>query len=228
MTDTQDSGSVNGSASVETAADQAVEDLCQLAITPVEQLNVVASAVEGEAGFLYGDRLWDLVSQIVSDERQARSISRILENFQPESTSTILEYLRNWRLENQANAERLSQSAYDDIAAKLPQLLRPYPAIKRHVKARVLSSAIGNVAQSIHLFCDLRPVFDENQERVEGYVPLTILRLSYKEQSGQMREVEVHLTKTGLDIIRRETEKAQKKLDVLQRSVENCLPPDLF
>jgi hypothetical protein len=202
----------------ETGAEQMASDLLEVAKVSLDDVDAIATALESEIGFLNAGRLRELLAERIADEEQLDAIVRILTNLRVESVQPALEFLRK-RRGDKANVPLVEDSALQDVEAKLPKLVRDYPALRRYLKAGILKTATGNLAQSIHLICDLRPVFDENRERIEGLVPLTILRLSYIQQDGQAREIEVNLPRQSLAILEAELKKAQTKIAVLSQEV---------
>ena len=56
-------------------------------------------------------------------------------------------------------------------------VIKPYPGLHRQAKAQKLSEATGLRLEHLEIICDLRPVFDDERESVEGVIPYTIVCL---------------------------------------------------
>ena len=196
--------------------DQAIEDLIAVSEIPIELIGGLAAALNSEPGVAGFERVHAIASGTISDEQQALAAARVLTNFGPENVTTVIDSLRALRTNFPNQQVRITEKNLEGLQQNLPQLIRPYPSLDRYFKARLLTGVIGNLAQSVHLVCDLRPIFDETRERVEGLVPLTILRLTYAQQDGKKRELEIYVPQPLLTAMMKEAKKAEKKIKVLR------------
>lgn len=90
-------------------------------------------------------------------------------------------------------------------------------------KAQRLLRDTGNEIRDSIFICDLRPVFDDSQERVEGFVTLANLRIRYTRQSGRRATFEIALTEEELTTLIENGQKALAKLKVLKETVHDIL-----
>jgi hypothetical protein len=68
----------------------------------------------------------------------------------------------------------------------------------------------------VEIICDLRPVFDNERESVEGVIPYTILRIVSIGADGLPVAMETILTQAELGELAEKSEAAVKKLDRLR------------
>jgi hypothetical protein len=98
-------------------------------------------------------------------------------------------------------------------------------------KAERLSTLTGQRLESFDLICDLRPIFDESREHLEGMMPYTRLRVVAIGADGLPEAFESELTRQQVHDLAQKASKAAQKLDVLLDAIEtNWLPgglPDL-
>ena len=72
-------------------------------------------------------------------------------------------------------------------------MIREFPAIERNRKAKRLQTMLGKQVQEVELICDLRPIFDKKREMIEGFIPITILKLICEAQNEETEVIEVIL-----------------------------------
>ena len=94
--------------------------------------------------------------------------------------------------------------------------IKPYPGLNRQAKAQRLSEATGLRLENVEIICDLRPVFDNERESVEGVIPYTILRIVCIGADGLPVAMETILTQAEVGELAKKSEAAVKKLDRLR------------
>lgn len=88
--------------------------------------------------------------------------------------------------------------------------------LSRQWKALSHMRRTGAPLDGIKIMCDLRPVFDDEREHVQGMVPLVTVRLDVTDMNGLPAAYETTLTEAQLAELAHETQQAQKKLQVLR------------
>jgi len=203
---------------------EAVDALLAVSEIPERTIDSLAVALRNESGFLDRARLAQVVHGILPDERLASGIVSTLESLRREKVDDAIRALRRWRDADGENAAKFPGEALSSLESRLPRLIEAYPAMERYRKARRLASMTGNVAESLEVICDLRPVFNEKRDRVEGIVPITTLRLEYERQGDETAVLEVVFSREMLDELVQKAQTAQQKLKVLSVCVSEWIP----
>lgn len=199
------------------------EDLLAVGEASAEQIETLAGALEHEPGVLTDGRLEEIIGRHIGMPPLADAILRALVNLSPESVEEAVRNLRQWREASPPNGAKLPVERLEQVRDRLSRLIRNYPALVRYRKAESLKTLTGRVAESTELVSDLRPVFDQSRTTVEGLIPLTTLRVTYR--SGDATDVlEVLLSMEALEDLASEVEKAKKKLAALRESVGRWVP----
>ena len=201
-----------------------VEDLLAIAQLRPEEIDRVSAALGAAKGFLDGGGLLKIVRDVIPDREVSSAISIAIRSLRPKQLEFTLASLREWREVNKENAQRVPEEMMEAIERNLTHLVRDYPAWDRRRKARRLATLTGNQVGQIDLICDVRPVFDHDRERIEGFIPLTTLKLSYEGQGERNGCIEVLLSVDDLDDLSEKVEMARKKVDALRESIDRWLP----
>ncbi len=204
-----------------------VEDMRTIARIPDDQIDAIATALEAEIGFLDKEKLSQLVGSVVDDESCASAVVIALNNLRSQQLEQIFEALEKWRQADQQNAEVFSDETFADLKVKLSRLIKDYSALARFRKTRRLRSILGNTVEEIEIICDARPVYNDTRDLIEGLIPITTLKIEYEGQDEETHEVEVMLTRDGVNDLAKKVEKAQQKLDVLGESISQWIPNGL-
>ena len=78
------------------------------------------------------------------------------------------------------------------------------------------SDAIGAELDDFRIICDIRPIFDKQRERIEGAIPLAVLRLEYSKPDGESAVVEVRVTEKQIAKFGEKIADASLKLRVIK------------
>ena len=76
--------------------------------------------------------------------------------------------------------------------------------------------ATGAELDECQIICDIRPIFDEGRDHVEGAIPLTTLRLEFSNPDGESQVVEMRLTEKQLQDLLKKFAIAQRKLNAIK------------
>jgi len=91
-------------------------------------------------------------------------------------------------------AQSLEPQERQILCDRLRKLVAEPIGIAKQYKARQLVDAIGAELDGFRIICDIRPIFDQKRERIDGAIPLAILRLEYSEPNGESAVVELRVT----------------------------------
>ena len=207
-------------AAADAVSKQMAEDLLVVTQLSVEQLETLAKRVAESKGFLNRTELLDLTNSISGDDRKANSLVRVLLNLTPDAVEQTIASIQKWRSQKPENDRYFSTAAFQSLQERLPQLICDYPAIDRYRKAIHLQTVLGSRVQGVEVICDLRPVFDEAREKIEGLIPITTLKVSFTEQNEEIRVVEALLEGDLLRELSEKLEYARKKLAVMENSID--------
>ena len=202
-------------------------DLRIVATIPGDTLKQLAKALESQTGFLNADACAELIGQLVPDETQRDAAFNAIQNLRPEALEQLVSVIGKWRNESDENRKLLSEADYADLQARLPVLIRDYPALNRMQKAQRLMNVLGNEVKGIGFICDARPVYNKTHDEIEGIVPLTTLKIIYERQNLDAEEIEFVLSESDLDQLIDQANEAKKKLSVLKNRVNTWLPGGL-
>jgi hypothetical protein len=177
-------------------------------------------AVEQSTGFVGWRRVHDLVREHVPDEHQASSLASFIMNFSEvrRDLDTNAESLA--RDISSRLSEALTSQERTSITTRLPRMLSPKQGIERQAKVEAVVRSTGGHVDEFSLVSDLRPIFDESREKIEGFVPMTTLRIVVH-RSDDTECVEVRITEDDLNEMCAEAERAKRKLLALKRFVKS-------
>jgi hypothetical protein len=91
-------------------------------------------------------------------------------------------------------AESLEPQQRRTLIDRLRKLIVEPIGLAKQFKARQLVDAIGAELDDFRIICDIRPIFDLKHERIDGAIPLAILRLEYSKPDGESAVVELRIT----------------------------------
>lgn len=150
----------------------------------------------------------------------ADNIVRTLLNLKPGDVARIVKTVDRWRRSTEERIELFTDELFASLERNLRVLVADYPSVELIRKANRLLRDVGNEFKSVAFFCDMRPVFDEPRENVEGFLTLANMRLIYVNQVGERHACEVALTEEELKKLIENSQKALAKLDVLKTTSE--------
>ncbi|MHB1034156.1 MAG: hypothetical protein ACYC35_04905 [Pirellulales bacterium] len=117
-------------------------------------------------------------------------------------------------IENKADALQPTQRrTLTDRLRKL--IVEPIGLVKQY-KAQQLVDAIGAELDGFRIICDIRPIFDQKHERIEGAIPLAILRLEYSTPDGDSAVSELRVTEKQIAMLGERIADARLKLRMIK------------
>ena len=87
-------------------------------------------------------------------------------------------------------AEKLEPQQRRTLTERLRKLIAEPTGLAKQFKAQRLVGAIGAELADFRIICDIRPIFDQKHERIDGAIPLAMLRLEYNTTDGDSAVVE--------------------------------------
>ncbi len=215
---------------VDTASADAtmLADLKAVSTLTDDETNTLRERLSQFKGFLDPMALADEVQRVIKVGSTARSVQTTVQNLDAKDAKRLVESLAERG--KQDKDFPLSEVELGRLGAILPKLIQPYPALARFEKAVRLAKLTGQELESIELICDFRPIFDEDRKQIEGMMPYTRLHIVATGADGLPKSFEAELTHQQVSDLQEKAVKAESKLDVLRKSVENWLPeglPDL-
>jgi len=178
-------------------------------------------------GFLDPKAMLSTIRRVVEDTNAAEAVRRVLRNIGPSQVKRMVAALEEGRDEEDFPFDK---AQFKRLKQRLEKLIQPYPALARFQKAERLVNITGQQLETVELICDLRPIFDERRENVEGMMPYTRLHIVATGEDGLPKPFEVELTYQQVSDLAKKVEKAKSKLEALRQSIETWLPgglPDL-
>ena len=139
-------------------------------------------------------------------------ISSVLHSAEIELSDAMTQFAEviSDKLEGFSGAER------DSLIQRIHRLVVDPAGLARQYKARQLAGAIGCELDEFRLICDVRPIFDRDRFRIEGAIPLTVMRLEYSTPDGDNAVAEVRITEKQLAELAEKIEVAKRKIDTLR------------
>jgi len=204
-----------------------VNDLKVIANLPDELVQTIRQRLSEADGFLDPKSLLGKIRDVIEDSNAEEAVRKALQALAPIDVERLLRSLDD---ELQKESSPFDQETVDGLKRVLPELIKPYPGLVRFRKAERLSKVTGNELESVELICDLRPVFDEGREAIEGMMPYTRMRVITTGADGLPKSFEAELTRLQVETLAEKANKAKEKLDVLSKSVQTWIPgglPDL-
>ena len=171
----------------------------------LDQLGSLAQELTSFDGFLDKPTLKKIVKSFVPNEDHAVRVWRLISQFDEplRQTKSGLPGLFDRMAEAiQAPEDKenplLTPAQFDELKRRMSIIIKPYAGLNRQAKAQRLCEATGLRLENVEIICDLRPVFDNERESVEGVIPYTILRIVSIGADGLPVAMETILTQAEL------------------------------
>ena len=120
------------------------------------------------------------------------------------------------------HSESVDQEKREVFETRVRQLIVASKGLDLQHKAETLVGATGASLAWADVYCDVRPIFNEDRTEVRGAIPLSVLRMDYFSVSGDTETLEVRLTEGQLEQVRQKIESAEKKINVLKKELGRC------
>lgn len=200
---------------------QLVTDIKRLSEVPEKQIDQLSDAVHSTSEFYLIDKV---IAAHIDNEKHAKAVSRLVENIVPESRKFLTGMIRNWRKSLSDPDSYMTEEKLETVSVSLEKLIRNSPAITRVKKAQVLKTVTSNEVFGVMFVCDARPVYNEARDDIEGYLPVTTMKIVYHRQNGDNEEIEFALMPIEIDLFIDRATKAREKVKVLNAKMSQLLP----
>ncbi len=174
--------------------------------------------------FLDRRSLFSLVGEVLGEGEESRDVASIIYRIGDMLHDADMPAQKAMDELGKAIEEKADAIEPDDrriLVDRLRTLAAEPVGLAKQYKARQLVDATGFELDGLQIICDLRPIFDQDRERIEGAIPLTVLRLEYTSPVGESGVVEVRVTEKQLDEFGSKIETAKRKLRMIKELVAN-------
>lgn len=200
---------------------QLLVDFKQLSEVPGEHVDRLADALHSASEFYLIEKV---IAANIDDESQADAVSRLVENVTPESLKFLIGMVKSWRKSLSDSDSYMTEEELEAVSIALTKLIQNSPAITRVKKAQVLKTVTGNEVFGVMFVCDARPVYNDARDDIEGYLPVTTMKIVYHRQNGDSEEMEFALMPNEIDLFIERATNAREKVNVLNAKMNQLLP----
>lgn len=193
---------------------QLLSDLLVLSTIPQEIVSSISNELHADKQFV---SLGKLIAKHISVPEAGNAIARITANLDVDSVPVVLEMVRTWR-EAIEDESLLTDDKYALLKQNLELLVQQSTegVLRRTQKAAALMTATGNEVTGLSFVCDARPVYNDARSEIEGYVPLTTMRIYFDRPNEESDAIEFVLTPEEVDALIERATQARSKLKVMQ------------
>jgi hypothetical protein len=172
-----------------------------------------------------GNRLHLETSAVQSIVLVCRFLLTVVEEGHP--PREIVDDVREFVSQNAPNDEKDLIASVDAKRKVLESLLTPKPARSKALKVHYLSEFHPTVG-SFRTVCELRPVFEciEGSEEIVNYIPVVALEAKFDDSEDSERRVILYLTPKKLKALAEVINRAEQKLEAIQRKFGKDLISD--
>ena len=200
---------------------QLLSDIKRLSAVPELQIDQLSVALHSAPEFYLIEKV---IAANISDEKHASAVSRLVDRIVPDSINYLTGMVKSWRKSLDEPDSYMTEEKLDAVSKSLNKLIRNSPAITRVKKAQVLKTVTGNEVFGVMFVCDARPVYNEERDEIEGYLPVTTMKIVYQRQNGDSEEIEFALMPNEIDLLVDRANKVRKKIRVLNEKMMQLLP----
>jgi len=199
---------------------QLVADIKSLSQVPAEQVGRLAEALHASSAFFL---IQKVVAENIHGEKQAKAIVRLIEILIPESLNFVVGMITGWRKSLTEPDSYMTSTELEAVSGTLQKLIRNSPSIYRVKKAQVLKTVTGNEVFGVMFVCDARPVYNEARDDIDGYIPMTTMKIVYQRQNGDSEDIEFALTPNEINLFIDKATRAREKVNVLNEKLNQLL-----
>jgi hypothetical protein len=193
--------------SSETIPKSMQEDLQLLEEMSADDLSKATNLLAQATGILAPDAAYKLLKPDFG-EPKGKAIARLL--------ASLRRAPKDFYIELWSRIEPRSDDSLERLKENLTQLDQSFPAIDAYAKVEDIAMATGQVASGLRIICDLRPVFDDEADRIEAAIPVATLVLETREG----KTISCQLPSDALRELRNHLDRADKKLKILREEAK--------
>ena len=205
-------------------SDGLIRDAKILLDLDIEQINSIREDLIAFSGFLDHERLQEVFHRYIEDEKRCGRLASFMVAVDDRLRATeqnvdhLVSSIERWLGEKESQDKGLlSRQEFEELQHRLPLLIEPFSGFSRQAKAERLSQATGQPLEDVQIICDLRPVFDEERECVQGVIPFTTLRVVSKGTDGLPVAMEAILSRSQVSELQKKATAAEEKLSRLEK-----------
>jgi len=186
-----------------------------------EQVGAIETLLRESADFLDAKTLEQTIAGVLEEQQRHKRIAHLLTrvDFWLSRSDERIDELAKLLQESVEDNETAEFSAEQirQFQDRVQRLVSDQPGYARQRKAQRLVKELGNPVSEIDLFCDIRPVFDDEHTAVEGALVVTFLKVVVFGADGLPIALEARLTESQVKKLAKKANDADKKLAVLKR-----------
>lgn len=206
--------------------EQFLSDARNVAVIPDDAFSAALEDVDHADGFVGWQRLQDILEAQVKDEAQAQSLAAFIMNFDDLHRDLDISPEELAREAAQKLPSALNENERKVLGERLPRITAPKNGIARQAKVNAVARRTGGHLDELSLISDLRPIFDDAREEIQGFIPMTTLKLVVH-RADSMDVVEVSITEEELNRMCEQAERAKRKLATLKSFVKASVNVEL-
>lgn len=189
--------------------------LVQLDLTQVES---AMRSLQNYDGFIDDQRTAEIIRSVVSDREAAESLTRfvLFQNNLRQGYTAALEFVEALVNSPSVQSQDESKEFAPQFQARLMKVLSPIPGRQLQAKAEALFRATGAHGHEFRVICDMRPVFNDSADSIEGIFPVVHLRF-VKHVGNQKDPVEIMVSHQDLATLKKQIERAEQKIATIKQ-----------
>lgn len=183
------------------------------------KFELLAAQLAASEEFLGRDELKTVAESVLSADENARELGESIYRISSALNSSdvqLYEAMDELEKAITSKMDSLSKEDRKTLSLRLRSLAAEPAGLAKQAKAKQLVDALGVELNGFRIYCDLRPIFDENRQKVEGLVPINTIKLEHGAPSGNAVVTELRVTDEQLAQIEEEVAKAKRKLNTIK------------
>lgn len=166
---------------------------------------------------------YNTIESIVNSTIETDEIAlvlRLVELFTTTEINGFMDWLTELRASSDVLLREFPEEDWKNFQERFQiiQQFIPVRCIASHAKHENLQTVLGNQFQDVDIICDVRPIFNDTRDFVEDVIPVTTLKIRYRNQLEEVQVLEVVLSKENIDTLEEKIRIANKKWNVLRNS----------
>jgi hypothetical protein len=167
----------------------------------------------------------ELASTLSLSHERALDILRYAELLEDQKSRFLLtpqDVIEEFRTYLQRKAPNLLANL-DSVAPALTELFKDRPAVRLISKRRVVSSGIVPNATSFESLCDLRPVFNEERDKILDYVSVALVRVRTHSDRHESEDFVFQIDRKNFQQLEQFVERLRKKFEVIEQARQRLM-----
>lgn len=204
-----------------------VEDFARFFSLSKEEINQLNKALEDPDNQTPYSVALDLMNRLEVNDDVAATLYQVYQyvTFAAQESNSELDEILNeigQNLEERATEGEKVHSSMEDLRGLWINLFSVDSTERLAAKRQYLSSGLYNTVVDIQSVCDLRPVFDENRERIESFLNTVYLEVKVTDSTGDLEVIPLRFDRDAYHHLRDELDRVDRKLETLQGFLESA------